>query len=130
MKTLCDQLNERRETITDKHLACFLFASLPLDKNEVLITSLDAQGENNLQFDRLRYLQSFDCEVFTDSTKKDSKLSILNVGDNNHWVPGTQVNGFIYDICGFLNVIGHGIMTMHVDMVAKNDSYSKQNYHQ
>ena len=40
MKTLCDELNEMRD-MTDKQFVCDLFTSLPLDKYEALITSLD-----------------------------------------------------------------------------------------
>ena len=47
MKTLHDRLKEMGNTVTDKQLACDLFASFPLDKY------LDGQGEDNLQFDRL-----------------------------------------------------------------------------
>ena len=76
MKTLCDQLNETGDTITDKQLAFNLLASLLHEKYEALITSLVVQDEENLQFDRQKYLllQSSDCEAFNESTKKDNKL--------------------------------------------------------
>ena len=122
MKILHDQLNKMRDTITDKQLAWDLLASFPLDKYEALITSLDMLGEDNLQFDRLKYLllQSFDHETFYDSTRKDSKanFSKSNVSDNNQWV---SVNGLCY-ICCFphhfkCNCPQHVIM--HVHVVAK-----------
>ena len=77
MKTLHDQLNEMGNRITDKQLACYLLASLLLDSYEALITSLDMQGEDNLQFERFKYqlLQSSVCKAFNDSTRKDSKAN-------------------------------------------------------
>ena len=100
MKTLCDQLNQMGDTVTDKELACNLLASLPLDKYEAFNTSLDVQGEDNLQVDRLKglILLSFDCEVFYDSTRKDSEanFSKSNMSGYNHWVPKKRINGLYH----------------------------------
>ena len=78
MKTLHDQLNEMGDTITDKQLVCDLLASLPLEKYEPLITSLDVHSKDTL------LLQTSDRKAFKDSTRKDSKtnLSKLNVTSN------------------------------------------------
>ena len=80
------------DTITDIQLACGLLASLPLDKYEALITSLDVQCKDHQQFDRLEYLllQSFDDETFNDSIRKDreANFSKSKVSDNNHLIPG------------------------------------------
>ena len=77
MKTLCNQLNKIEDTITNKKLACNLLASLPLDKYEVLITSVDVQDEDNLQFNRLKYLIS-QFSHHEASTRKDSDTNISN----------------------------------------------------
>ena len=96
LKTLHDHLNEIGDTITNKQFVWDLLSSLPLDKYEAVITSIDVQSENNLQLDRLTYLPllSSDSEAFHDSTSKNSKknFSKSNVSDYNHWVWGKQVN--------------------------------------
>ena len=76
--------------ITDKDLAYYLLASLPLNKYEVLITSLYLHGEDNLEFDRLKYLllQSSDHETFNDFTGKDGKASFSKSN-------GTTTSGFL-----------------------------------
>ena len=84
-------------------LACYLLASLLLHKYKVLINSLDAQDEDNLQFDRLMYLllQSFNHESFNDSTKKDTEVNFSqsNMSDYNQWVlPRKQLKVLCY-IC-------------------------------
>ena len=56
MKTLLDQSNAIRDTITDKQFASDLRTSFSFDKYEALITSLAMQSDNNLPFDRLKYL--------------------------------------------------------------------------
>ena len=80
MKPLHDQLNEMRDMITDKQFSCDLLARFPLNKYEALITSLDVQGEDNLQFDRLKYLllQSSNHKAFNDSTRKTAKQTFQN----------------------------------------------------
>ena len=71
------------DTITDKQLACDLFANL-LDKYESLNTSMDMQAKDNLQFYRIKYrlLQFSDREA----TKKDSEANIPK-SNVNSWVP-------------------------------------------
>ena len=72
MKTLHDQLNEMGDTITDKQLVCDLLASLPLEKYEPLITSLDVHSKDTL------LLQTSDRKALKDSTRKDSKQNFQN----------------------------------------------------
>ena len=50
-------------------------------------------------------LQFFASEAFTPSTSRDSvgNFSILNMSDDNSWVPGKQENGLCY-ICVSLHI--------------------------
>lgn len=134
MKTLRDQLNEMGDTITDKQLACDLLASLPLDKYEALITSLDVQGEENLQFDRLKYLllQFSDREAFNDSTRKDSEANFAKSSDCYRRVPGKRRNGLCYN-CGSPHHFKRDCPQSKDKACSRggrNSSQSKQNYHQ
>ena len=53
LRPLHDQLKEMGETVNDTELAMTLLASLPREFKP-LITALDAVGEDNLSFDKVK----------------------------------------------------------------------------
>ena len=74
LRSLHDLLKEMGATIDDKELAMKLLSSLP-DEFKPLITALDAVGEDNLTFEKVKGMLLNDYERSSDSITVENKKS-------------------------------------------------------
>ena len=74
LRSLHDQLKEMGETVNDKELAMALLASLP-EEFKPLITALDAVGEDNLSFDKVKGMLLNDNDRMCDAKKQEDAFS-------------------------------------------------------
>lgn len=74
LRSLHDQLKEMGASIDDKELAMTLLSSLP-DEFKPLITALDAVGEDNLSFEKVKGMLLNDYERSNDSIAVQTKKS-------------------------------------------------------
>lgn len=74
LRSLHDQLNEMGLRIDDKELAMTLLASLP-EQFKPLITALDAVGEDNLSFEKVKGM------LLNDSVRKEDNLNLKKSED-------------------------------------------------
>ena len=74
LRSLHDQLKEMGETVDDKELAMTPLASLP-EEFKPLITALDAVGEDNLSFDKVKEMLLNDNDRMCDAKKQEDAFS-------------------------------------------------------
>ena len=103
LRSLPDQLKEMGETVDDKELVMTLLASLP-EEFKPLITALDAVGEDNLSFDKVKGMLLNDNDRMCDAKKQEDAFSARR--GNTHTkskIPEKTFNG----TCHFCHERGH-----------------------
>jgi hypothetical protein len=79
LRSLHDQLKEMGETVNDKELAMTVLASLP-DEFKPLITALDAVGEDNLSYEKVKAMLLNDVDRATDTKKCEDAFTVNRSG--------------------------------------------------
>ena len=77
IRKLCElhnQMKELGEDTNDKDLAMTLLASLPFERYQSLIVSLDVAGEDNLKFNNVKALLLNEVDRIADSTIEDQQM--------------------------------------------------------
>ena len=84
LRSLHDQLKEMGVDIDDKELAMTLLASLP-ENFKPLITALDAVGEANLSFEKVKGMLLNDADRVFDARKSEDAFSVQRGNRGKNW---------------------------------------------
>lgn len=106
LKSLHDQLKEMNVSIDDKELAMTLLASLP-EEFKPLITALDAVGDENLSYDKVKNMLLNDVERSVNTKAKENAYTVRGKymkGKSNN----NEKNGMVFrGKCHNCKEVGH-----------------------